>query len=107
MNLLFLLFLHHLGDVAFQPSWLIKNKKLHAFAIYEHVFVWAGIVSSGLWALGIFDMWKFFFLLVGHFIIDYIKYIVIPRTNNGKHKYSWIYPDQLAHYLQILIVYTL
>ena len=95
--MIILLFLHHLGDTI-QPSWLIKNKENHAFAIYEHAFVWAGLVSLGLIYLGIFTLWKFLFLLIGHFIIDYYKYRYF------KH-YNWIYLDQGLHYLQILIVY--
>lgn len=101
MNLLFLLFLHHLGDVAFQPSWLIANKKIHPFAIYEHAFVWSGVISVGLFMIGDFSMWKFFFLLIVHWLIDYVKYQKLPDN------YYWIYPDQLAHYIQILIVYFL
>jgi hypothetical protein len=99
MNLLFLLFLHHLADVAFQPSWLIKSKKLHAFSIYEHAFVWAGTVSMGLYLLGMFSIPKFLFLLSVHWAIDFFKY-------KGK-SYNLTYIDQLAHYIQVIIVYII
>jgi len=96
--MIWLLFLHHLSDAAFQPSWLIKNKHKHAFAVYEHAFIWAGTISFGLFCLGRFNTEKFIFLFAGHFLIDYLKY----RYLTG---YNWIYLDQLAYYLQILIVY--
>lgn len=105
MNIILLIVLHHVGDVWGQPSWLIRNKKYHAFAIYEHCMVWAGVVSAGLWWMGIFEPWKFAFLLIGHFIIDYAKYQVIPdRFFEGASPYWLIYPDQALHYAQIFIV---
>lgn len=105
MTLIALIALHHLADVAFQPSWLIQSKKLHAFSIYEHVWIWAGVISLGLWAFGMFEPWKFAFLLIGHFVIDAIKYLVLPKLNNGEHAYWWIYPDQGLHYLQVIFVW--
>jgi len=98
MSIIFLLFLHHLADTI-QPSWLIKNKKEHLFAVYEHSFVWAGTVYTGLYLLGIDEMWKFFFLLIGHLVIDYLKY----KTTD----YRFTYLDQALHYLQIIIVWTM
>lgn len=97
MNIIFLLFLHHLADVAFQPSWLIEQKTKW-FRVYEHSFIWAGTISMGLLAIGSFSLWKFFFLLIGHFIIDFIKY-------KFKNKYWLVYIDQILHYLQIIYVY--
>lgn len=97
--MILLLFLHHLADVAFQPSWLITNKHKHAFSIYEHAFVWAGTVSFGLYLLGTYSRLDFFALLIGHFIIDFIKY------RYGKN-YNWIYLDQFLHYLQVIIAYA-
>lgn len=107
MSLVFLLVLHHFADVACQPSWLIESKKHHAFSIYEHVWIWAGVISGGLFILGEFEPWKFVFLIVGHFLIDAFKYLVMPKFNDGKHEYWWVYPDQAAHYLQVLIVWML
>ena len=96
--IIWLLFAHHLADVAFQPSWLIANKKKHWFSIYEHAMVWTGIVSLTLLVLGVEPtLWKMLFLLIGHFLIDFFKY--------KQEDWFWIYPDQLAHYLQIIIVY--
>jgi hypothetical protein len=97
MNLLWLLTAHHIADVAYQPSWLIKNKHHHWWSVYEHSFVWAGVISIALYLLGVFEPWKFIFLLVGHFVIDWYRYRYL-------HNWNWIYLDQALHYLQVIIV---
>jgi len=86
-----LIVIHHIADVAFQPSWLIKNKHIHWWSVYEHSVVWAGLISF----FAGFE--HFFFLLIGHFLIDYIKYRKCKNWN-------WIYLDQALHYLQIWLV---
>lgn len=102
MQLIFLLTLHHIADTAFQPDWMIRLKKIHWFTVYEHCFVWAGVVSLGLYAIGEFALWKFFFLLIGHFIIDLYKY----QYAKNKDNYSpAIYIDQALHYGQVAIVW--
>jgi len=101
MSFLFLLFLHHIGDVAFQPGWLIENKKAgRVFAFHEHVMVWTGTICVGLFLLGILAPWKIAFLYIVHFAIDWFIY---------KHiKGYWrVWPDQALHYAQIAIVFFL
>lgn len=105
MEIIIVLFFHHLADVAFQPSWLITNKKTHPFAIYEHAFVWAGVVSIGLALVGRFQPIDFVSLLVVHWLIDYVKYQVLPKKY-GDH-YWYIYPDQFLHYLQVIVAFFL
>lgn len=100
MNVIWLIFLHHLADVAFQPSWLIENKKVHWWSIYEHAMVWTFVISVGLVVFGAFSWWKVLFLLVGHFIIDAFRYWKFKSWN-------YIYLDQALHYAQILFVYYL
>ena len=103
MQLILLLGLHHLADVAFQPSWLIKNKQKHLFAHYEHAFVWSFVVTLGLILLGIFAPWKFFFLFFVHACIDIFFYLCLPKWYTKK--YNWVWIDQALHYIQILIVF--
>lgn len=106
INLLFLLFLHHVGDVWGQPSWLIENKKKHVFAIYEHVAIWTGLICLGLYILDLpLNLLELLFLFGGHFLIDLTKYQLLPE--NIRNKYWTIYPDQALHYLQIILVYYL
>ena len=95
--MIWLIVLHHIGDTL-QPTWLIENKKKHAFAIYEHAMAWTGFICLGLLAIDRFDLWNFFFLFIGHFIIDYFKY--------KKTEYKWTYLDQALHYIQLVIVYA-
>lgn len=102
--ILWLLFLHHLADVALQPSWLIESKKKHLWAIYEHVVIYAGVLSLGLWWLQVFQPWMFLYFLIGHFVIDSFFYRVLPRVRNEEKQYWYVYPDQFFHYLQILIL---
>lgn len=102
--IIWLLFLHHLADCAFQPSWLIENKKKHLFAIYEHVQIYAGVLSFGLYWFNVFHMWHFFYLLIGHFLIDSFFYRVLPRLRNEDKQYWYVYPDQALHYAQLLLL---
>jgi len=102
-SLILLLGAHHVADAS-QPSWLIQNKKRHLFAHLEHAAAWATIVSAGLLYFGIFEPWKFFFLLVSHGLTDVFFYIVLPRLLKCEKRYEWVYIDQALHYAQILIV---
>jgi len=104
MQLITLLVLHHIGDVWGQPSWLIKAKSKHLWSIYEHCMVWAGVVSFGLYMYGNLEPWKFFFLLIGHFVIDTFFYQVLPRLRREEKQFWYVYPDQALHYLQIFVV---
>jgi hypothetical protein len=103
--MIWLLFAHHLADVAFQPSWLIENKKKHLWAIYEHVAIYAGVLSFALWFIGSFELWQFWYFLIGHFIIDTFFYRVLPVIRKEPKQYWYVYPDQALHYLQIFILY--
>lgn len=106
-HLIALLVVHHIADVWAQPSWLIENKKKHPFAIYEHVMIYAGIMTAACYfTLGseYGTLLIFFYFLFGHYAIDFTKYITMPLMNKGKHKYEWIYGDQAAHYLQIILI---
>lgn len=103
MKLLLLFFLHHLADVSGQPSWLIRNKKKYLWAIHEHVMVWTGFISIGLFFLGLLTWWKIIFLYVLHFAIDWFFYQLLPRFR--RKEYWWVIPDQILHYIQLLVVY--
>ncbi len=96
--MILLLVLHHIADVAFQPSWLIEKKKEHWWSVFEHCMIWAGVISAGLYILGLYSIEKFIFLFVGHFIIDMLRYRKFI-------KWGYIYLDQGLHYLQLVVVY--
>lgn len=105
--MIWLLFTHHLADVALQPSWLIEAKKKHLWAIWEHVCIYAGAISLTLWLMGDFATWMFFYFLIGHFMIDSFFYRALPWYLKCEKKYNWVYPDQALHYLQILVLYAI
>lgn len=107
MEIILLLFFHHVGDVWAQPSWLIENKKKHLFALYEHVFIYSGVVSFALILTGHFSLWKFFFIAVTHFITDWLFYQGLPKILNKEKQYNWVYYDQFMHYVQIIFAYFL
>lgn len=104
MELIALLVAHHFGDVWTQPTWLIENKKKHLFAVFEHAVVYTGVISIAFMLVGRFDMEIFWWILIGHFLIDTEKYLVIPKMT-GRSEYSWIYIDQALHYAQIMIAF--
>lgn len=104
MDIIYLLALHHFADTSLQPSWLIKNKRHHPFAIFEHVMVYALIMTAGFAYFGVTGAWVFFWFAVGHYIIDFIKYTVIPDDPDDA-PYWLIYPDQFLHYAQIWMVH--
>lgn len=104
MSLLWLLAAHHLADVAFQPDWLIKLKSKRLFSIYEHVFIYTGVILAvaSVLALPVYVWWWLWFG-VGHFAIDTFFYRILPRLRNEEKQYWYVYPDQALHYSQILI----
>lgn len=103
--MIWLLFAHHLADVAFQPSWLIEAKKRHLWAIFEHVMIYSGVLSFTLYWMGLFQTWHFFYFLIGHFMIDSFFYRVLPALRNESKQYWYVYPDQALHYLQIIFLW--
>lgn len=100
IQIIFLIFLHHVADVWGQPSWLIENKKKYTWALYEHVVIWTGVISLGLYMFNNLFVWKILFLFIGHFAIDFFFYRIMPKDKS----YHWVLLDQLLHYIQIIIV---
>jgi hypothetical protein len=103
-ELLTLLVAHHIADVWGQPSWLIEAKKSHLWAIFEHVMIYAGVLSATLMWMESFQLWMFWFFLIGHFVIDTFFYQVLPVLRNEEKQYWYVYPDQALHYAQIVVL---
>lgn len=103
-DLIWLLAAHHVADVWGQPSWLIEAKKSHLWAIFEHVMIYAGVLSATLLWLDRFRPWMFAWFLIGHFVIDGFFYRILPRLRGEEKQYWYVYPDQALHYLQILLI---
>ena len=106
--LIFLLFSHFLADVFIRNN-LINKHKDNIYILLFHCFLWACSVSV---VLEIYSLWmleKFLFLFVGHVIIDFIKCRMDTNKNwekDGKPDISrFKIVDQIAHLIQILIVW--
>ena len=95
VTLFWLLFAHFLADYSLQNDWIAKKKISDNYILLVHSFIWGGTVSLFLGYFGILMVWKVIFLIIGHFIMDYIK----CRSK----KDIWII-DQLVHFLQVLII---
>ena len=102
-NFIWLYFAHFIGDIALQQEWQANNKGKYWYVMLSHSSIWAACISIALLIMGKFALWKALFLIIGHFAIDTIK-AKQPKTPD-----TWwmIYPDQFAHFCQLLIVYFL
>jgi len=101
MNFIWLLFAHYIGDFALQSEWQSDNKGKLWYVMFSHCMIWTASICIALQFLGIFVFWKVFFLLFGHWVCDYWKAKIPKIPENWKY----IYPDQLWHIIQLLIVY--
>jgi hypothetical protein len=99
--MIWLIFAHFIGDVAFQPDWVLKSKKDNWIVLLEHCFVWATMVSLVLFINGNYSNMKALFLIIGHYLIDLLK---IRSTSNPLSKRHLLL-DQLLHFIQLLIVW--
>jgi hypothetical protein len=100
-NFLWLVFAHFVGDIALQSGWQANNKGKYWYVMLAHCMIWTALICIALQYLQILTLWKFLFLLAGHFICDNWK-AKIPKTPEN---WKWIYPDQGFHFLQLVIVY--
>lgn len=98
-SFIWLLFGHYFGDYALQSDWIAKNKGMSLYVLLAHSMIWAGIISIILQYLWIFTLWKAIFLIIGHILIDKWK------TTKPQNESFWIYPDQILHLFQLIIVY--
>lgn len=96
---IWLLFAHYIGDFALQSDWIAQNKRNYWYVLFAHSMIWAAIISMALEYLGLFSLWKVLFLIIGHFIIDKWK------TTKQSGEWKWIYPDQILHIIQLIVVY--
>jgi len=101
MNFIWLIFAHFIGDIALQSSWQADNKGRLWYVMFSHCMIWTALICAGLQFLGILTLWKVLFLVGGHYLLDSWK-SKIPKTAEN---WKYIYPDQLGHLIQLVIVY--
>ena len=103
INFIWLLFAHYIGDIALQGSWQADNKGKLWYVMFSHCMIWTACISVALQFLGIFVIWKVLFLLIGHYLIDSWK----SKKPKTPENWKYIYPDQIGHIIQLLIVYLI
>ena len=93
-SFLFLVFLHFVADFPMQGSYLAMTKGKVFYSLIAHSVIYAGILSCGLYLLGIYAIWKSVVLLVSHVVIDYWKsHAKNIENQNG----IYLYIDQGFH----------
>lgn len=96
-------FAHCMGDMVLQTNFIANFKSKFLYAMFTHVFVWTAVICLVLAYLGLFQMWKFAFLFVGHWFIDRWK---SGQPRDKEHQWC-IYVDQFLHLAQIMFVWGL
>jgi len=101
-NFIWLVFGHYIGDVALQSDWQSNNKGKYWYIMWCHCVIWATCVCVAMRYAGVeVTNDKIIFLITGHFLADTLK----TRFPKDKEHFWMIYPDQLWHLLQLVIVY--
>lgn len=103
MEFIWLLFAHFIGDIALQSSWQAENKGCYWYVMLSHCMIWTACISIALVYLGLYAPWKVGFLVLFHWLSDYLK-SQVPKTPEN---WKWIYPDQLFHLWQLGMVFLL
>ena len=101
MNIIWIIFAHFIGDFPMQGDFLANNKGQRWYLMFTHCIIWTACVCVVLQWLGIYAFWKVLFLVVGHWICDKWK-TTKPSTPEA---WKYLYPDQLWHLIQCIIVY--
>lgn len=94
---IWIIFAHFIGDIALQSDWQAKNKGVLWYVMLSHCMIWTACISIALQYLGLFALWKVAFLFFGHWICD--------KWKTTKISWNYIYPDQLWHLTQCLVVF--
>jgi len=108
--LIFLIAGHLAGDVLIRPNIVHMHKGRSNLVMLFHCYIWATATTLPLLYYNIFTIYKFLFLLGGHFIIDKWKGWVDPDhcwvDEDGRNIQvnKWVVIDQLLHLIQLVIV---
>lgn len=101
MNLIWLIFAHYIGDFALQSEWIAQNKSKYWYILFSHCMIWTAIMSATLQYFDLLAWWKLIFLFTGHWLADGIK----GQFYKSSKDYWMIYPDQLWHLIQCVVVW--
>ena len=101
LNFLWLIGAHFIGDIALQSQWQADNKGKYWYVMLSHCIVWTMCICLALASLDSLEWWHPFFLVGLHGLADSIK----VRQPKIPENWWMIYPDQLWHFAQLLVVY--
>lgn len=100
--MLILVFIHFLLDWSLQDEMTKKYKCESWFVLLVHCIIWSFGMSIALMQFGLFDWWKVWMLLVGHYCMDYWKCRGLYKKMGLKDMTS-LYIDQAFHIGQVLL----
>ena len=100
--LLILVFVHFLLDWSLQDEMTKEYKCKSWFVLLVHCIIWSFGMSIALMQFGLFDWWKVWMLLVGHYCMDYWKCSFLYKKMGIKDMTS-LYIDQTFHIGQVLL----
>jgi hypothetical protein len=101
MDFLWLIGAHFIGDIALQSQWQADNKAKYWYVMLSHCIIWTVCICLALVALDSLEWWHPIFLVCFHAVSDELK-ARIPKTSEN---WWYIYPDQIWHLAQLLVVW--
>lgn len=103
-NFLWLYFCNLILDYPLQGDFLGIQKANNNYLLFVHSAIWGLGMSFALIIVGLFAWWKVLFLVIGHYIIDYLKCRKVGFMKKLDPLRGALYIDQGLHVLQIVTV---
>lgn len=96
-----LIIAHFIADWGLQNRWMAENKAKYIEILTAHCIIYAGTISLFLHHFGGFELWKIWFVGIGHFMIDFITSKWAYNRNMGlKERFcGWIICCILLNYI--------
>ncbi len=92
---------HIFGDYLLQLNRLAPHKRKSLLVLGLHALSWAVVISLVLYWANLLNPWKFFFLFISHFVIDWLKIKLFRASLPRLHPVN--ITDQSLHMLTILV----
>jgi hypothetical protein len=101
---LFLYFINLLLDYPLQGEFLGIQKSNYNYLLFVHSAIWGFGISIALYFLGMLNLWKIIFLVIGHYWIDYLKCRKVWFMKKLHPLKGALYINQLLHVVQLFLV---
>lgn len=89
----YLLFAHLVMDYPLQGDFMAREKARNNLILLTHCMLWTLGVCAALTFDGMYSTWQFWWLFIGHLIMDFLK----SRGHIGRMCeafYFWLFPDK-------------